>query len=119
MKAALGIALTLGLAVAAGCAERMTIDEHPCPPGGTELTYDNFGEAFLTGWCQTCHGAPDPERHGAPDGYDFGTPEDVRRWRARIFARAAAINTSMPPGPDDPSAEERDMLADWLACGAP
>ena len=44
---------------------------------------------------------------------------DVRRFRDRIFARAAIDNDSMPPGPDDPSLQERIMLADWLTCGAP
>ncbi len=114
-----GALLLLVAAAAGGCAERMSIDEHPCPPEGTELTYETFGAAFMTDWCQRCHGAPATERHGAPSAYDFGTLAEVRHWRERIFARAAAVNTTMPPGPDDPSQEERDLLADWLACGAP
>jgi hypothetical protein len=43
----------------------------------------------------------------------------VQRHRTRIFARSAADNDSMPPGPDDPPEAEREKLADWLACGAP
>ena len=101
-----------------GCKET-TIDEHPCPPGGTTLTYASFGEAFIDGNCQRCHGAPSDHRNGAPSDYNFATVDDVRRFKSRIFSRAAADNTTMPPGPDDPPASEREKLADWLACGAP
>jgi uncharacterized membrane protein len=113
------IGCAVALAAAASCGYGPTIDDYPCPPEGTELTYDDFGQAFLDGNCQRCHGAPEAERHGAPEGYDFGTHAEAVRWRERIFARAAASNTSMPPGPDDPPAEERELLAEWLACGAP
>lgn len=96
-----------------------TIDEHPCPPEGTTLTYESFGRQFLDQYCQRCHGAVGPNREGAPSAYDFGSAEDARAWRERIFARSALDNTSMPPGPDDPPDAERAKLADWLACGAP
>lgn len=114
------LALTLGaLAVlGAGCKET-TIDERPCPPGGTTLSYDGFGKDFVERHCQSCHGVPSKDRKGAPSAYDFGDVEDIRRYKDRIFSRAAADNTTMPPGPDDPPAEERDKLAEWLACGAP
>jgi uncharacterized membrane protein len=49
----------------------------------------------------------------------FDTHDQVYALRERIFLRAAGDNTSMPPGPDDPSAEERDRLAEWIACDAP
>jgi len=96
-----------------------TIDERPCPPEGTKLTYDNFGIGFLNNHCQNCHGQPSKDRKGAPSGYDFGSADDARRWKSRIFSRAAADNTTMPPGPDDPPSGEREQLAEWLACGAP
>jgi mono/diheme cytochrome c family protein len=114
-----GVALAACVLVGAACDAGVAIEDYPCPPGGTTLTYDNFGKPFLDGNCQTCHGAEATERDGAPSGYDFGTHADAVRWRARIFARAATTNTSMPPGPDDPPAEERELLAEWLACGAP
>ena len=74
---------------------------------------------FLADNCQTCHGQSSSDRKGAPSGYDFGTIEEVRAREPRIFARAAADNVTMPPGPDDPPAGERYKLAEWLACGAP
>lgn len=110
-------AVLAGLALAA-CTPT-TIEERACPPGGTTLTYASFGEAFLATHCQTCHGATSGRREGAPSSYDFGSLEEVRRVRDRIFVRAAADNVTMPPGPDDPSPADREKLAEWLACGAP
>jgi hypothetical protein len=58
-------------------------------------------------------------RNGAPSNLTFDNRDEVARWRDRIFDNAAADNTAMPPGPNDPPQAERDALADWLACGAP
>jgi hypothetical protein len=106
------------LSITTGCKES-TLEERPCPPEGTKLTYDNFGRSFMQGNCQTCHGVPSKDRKGAPSGYDFSSIDDVRKYKSRIFSRAASDNTTMPPGPDDPPSEERERLAEWLACGAP
>lgn len=95
-----------------------TIDEHPCPPGGTEDTFENFGRHFLASYCNSCHSADIGERKGAPDNYVFETLEQVQHHKDRIFVRSAGDNDSMPPGPDDPPIEQRNRLADWLACGA-
>jgi uncharacterized membrane protein len=109
----------VGAVVVAACKPETSLEDYPCPPQGTTLTYPSFGRGFLATWCQTCHGQASGERKGAPAGYDFGTLEDVRSARRRIFARAAVDNVTMPPGPDDPPAAERQALAEWLACGAP
>ena len=103
----------------AGCKPETSIDDYPCPQEGTKLTYETFGRDYLATNCQTCHGQSSTERKGAPSGYDFATVEAVREQKRRIFARAAADNTTMPPGPDDPPAADRNKLAEWLACGAP
>lgn len=95
----------------------MTIDEYVCH--GTTLTYDNFGGAYLDANCNTCHSADAGSRHGAPDSYRFDTLDEVHAHAARIFVRAAGPNTSMPPGPSDPPADQRDLLAEWIGCGAP
>jgi len=101
------------------CKAETSIDEYPCPQEGTKLTYESFGQAYLAENCQTCHGQSSSARKGAPSGYDFGTLDEVRDQKSRIFARAAADNVTMPPGPDDPPEAERTKLAEWLACGAP
>ena len=107
--------------VVAGCmvsgGERL--EEHACPPNGTQWSYQNFGASFLARHCETCHAKSASERNGAPQNVTLDSRDDVVRWRDRIFDNAAAGNTSMPPGPDDPPRSERDALADWLACGAP
>lgn len=110
-----GILSILAFAAAlGGCSGADTIDEHPCPPGGTTLTYDNFGRDFFAGYCVRCHGGANAYSSRA-----FTTVESIRTQRDRIYANAAAGNTAMPPGPDDPPESERDELAEWLACGAP
>ena len=115
----LGAALVGGLLLLGGCKPETSIDQYPCPDGGTKLTYASFGEPYLAQNCQTCHGQASGDRKGAPAGYDFGTLAEVHQHKDRIFARAAADNVTMPPGPDDPPASERYKLAEWLACGAP
>jgi hypothetical protein len=110
------VALAALGAMVANC-NYMEIQDWPCPPSGTQLTYDNFGKDFLVKNCQWCHAGS--ERRGAPSDYDFSSVEAARKHKARIFARGAGPNATMPPGPDDPPAAERNKLAEWLACGAP
>lgn len=106
-----------GLALVA--CKATTLEERTCPPAGTTLTYESFGAPFLAQHCQRCHGASSSDREGAPSSFDFGTKAGVHAHSDRIFVRSAADNTTMPPGPDDPSPEEREKLAEWLSCGAP
>lgn len=115
MRALAGVLLVL-----AACADNpVTLDQYPCPEGGTQLTYASFGKDFLDANCNYCHSEDEGHRHGAPASYRFDTLDGVRLHAPRIFVRAAASNTSMPPGPEDPAPDERDRLAEWLACGAP
>jgi uncharacterized membrane protein len=115
----LAAALLSVLLLVAACKPETSIDDYPCPKEGTKLTYTSFGESYLAENCQICHGQASGDRKGAPAGFDFGTLDQVRQHKDRIFARAAADNVTMPPGPDDPPKEERFQLAEWLACGAP
>ncbi len=117
-RAHLELGLVLVLLASSGCA-RDEWDVASCPPDGTELSYENFGETFLNRHCQSCHASDAKERDGAPGAYVFDTRDDVVDFIDRIYERSAGDNTSMPPGPDDPSEEEREALAEWLACGAP
>ena len=110
------IVLLLGLVA---CFDGPTLEDEACPPAGTTLTYDGFGREFFGTWCQRCHATDSGDRHGAPSHVTFDTVDQIRNRAARVFERSAATNTSMPPGLDDPPVEERDLLAEWLACGAP
>ncbi len=122
MKRTLALALASSVALSAvlgaGC-NVVSLDDYPCPPGGTTLTYDNFGLSFMATWCNSCHSAPNGERSGAPDDFVFATHADVIAHKDRIFARSADTNDSMPPGPDTIPPQQRIDLANWLACGAP
>lgn len=111
--------LSLVLLALAACKTETSLEDYPCPPEGTKLTYESFGQTYLAQNCQNCHGQSGSARKGAPSGYDFGTLDEVHDQKRRIFARAAADNVTMPPGPDDPPEAERTRLAEWLACGAP
>jgi uncharacterized membrane protein len=108
----------IALFVLSGC-NVVEIEDYPCPQEGTELTYENFGASFLAANCGSCHAAASTDRQGAPPNYVFDSLEQVRTHKARIFARSATTNVSMPPGPDDPPEVGREKLAEWLACGAP
>lgn len=99
-------------AVMLGCGEE-ELEDHACPPNNT-LTYDNFGRQFFDSYCVRCHGDANAYSSRA-----FVTLDSIQKQADRIFINAAANNTAMPPGPNDPTASERAKLADWLACGAP
>jgi mono/diheme cytochrome c family protein len=101
------------LFVASACGGQ-SIEAASCPPSGTPLTYANFGRAFFDAHCVHCHGGTDSHSSRA-----FLTVEAIRELRERIYANATGENPPMPPGPDDPPAEERAQLAEWLVCGAP
>ena len=96
-----------------------TLEERACPPDSV-LTYESFGGPFMYSYCSGCHSKDLPEgmRQDAPMGADFDTLETTRAWSKRIWARAGDHNLTMPPigGPGD---DEREMLGEWLACGAP
>ncbi|MBX3156714.1 MAG: cytochrome c [Deltaproteobacteria bacterium] len=111
------LALAAVAALLAGCLEApMTLDEATCPPGGTALRYDTFAQPYFAQYCDGCHTGA---RSGAPAAYRFDSRDGIRTHAARIFARAAGPNVSMPPGPVDPPEEGRAQLAEWLACGMP
>ncbi len=111
--------LPVALLALASCLDFTTIEDVDCPDGGTTLDYESFGRPFMSAWCNRCHSARTDLRQGAPEDIVLDTHERVIAHKDRIFARAAADNDSMPPGPDDPPRAERDRLAIWLACGAP
>jgi mono/diheme cytochrome c family protein len=114
--------LLAGIVAATGqnaCAEWTELDDVECPPEGTDLTWNNFGSGFFADNCNSCHSVNAEDRRGAPVAFVFDTHDQVAALTDRIFLRSAADNVTMPPGPDDPGDEERWLLAEWLACGAP
>lgn len=96
-----------------------SLDERPCPDDSF-LTHENFGGPFLLNYCTGCHhtGVPADLRQGAPLEINFDTLDDVRGHADRIWFRAADQNATMPPL-GAPGEDERALLGEWLACGAP
>lgn len=120
-------ALLAALALTTGCADDALFGpptEAACPPSST-LTWDSFGQDFMTRYCTRCHASDltGADRHGAPSFHDFDTVSGVRAVRVHIDETSAsgpaATNTSMPPDGDRPTVAERALLGEWLACRAP
>ena len=96
-----------------------SLEERPCPDDSF-LTFENFGAIHLLNYCTGCHssGLPADQRQGAPIEINFDDIEDVRAHASRIWARAGDGNVTMPPAGGAPQ-DERALLGEWLACGAP
>jgi hypothetical protein len=113
--------------VFAGCANEVLFGPSTgasCPPAA-QPTYDSFGEQFMTSYCTRCHSSKlmGPDRQGAPLLHDFDTLYGVQAFIQHIDETTAsgpdATNTSMPPNDPAPTLAERQILGEWLACGAP
>jgi hypothetical protein len=87
---------------------------------GTYLTYENFGAAFLSAHCRTCHSrsVTGPNRNGAPLSANFDSAQDASLYRGSILTKTQGTNPSMPPGLYL-STKQKGALAEWLDCGAP
>jgi mono/diheme cytochrome c family protein len=111
MKSLSALALALSV-VSSACttdtSSGITQAEVVCPTDST-LTYANFGQAFFTDNCLSCHTSK--ERPTL-------TSQAAILANKAVIIREAVTSTSMP---EDASMDiaERRMLGEWLACGAP
>lgn len=118
------VLFALGCDAASPPIEQAPAESHHHQPSGAAcpdqqtLRYDNFGERFIAEYCIACHSA-----EIASDDFDFSSQIKVRLNAEWIDRHAAggplAINAMMPPKEPRPSIEERMLLGEWLACGAP
>ena len=119
-------ALTTLLLIAActGASPTSTGTVCPDPDPGT-LTYDNFGKPFMDSYCTRCHSSQleGSQRKGAPSFHDFDSLFGIKAVSMHIDETTgsgpAATNTGMPPDGPKPTKAEREMLAQWIACGMP
>ena len=83
------------------------------------VTYASFGQPFLENWCRGCHSSqlPPAMRQMAPANVNFDSLDDVHTWSHDILTRAGGSAATMPPA-GGPSEDERQLLVDWLGCGA-
>jgi hypothetical protein len=130
--------LLLGFVLAActNSAPPPTPTEAVCPdPDPGTLTWDSFGQQFMTSYCTNCHSSTlrHSERNGAPLYHDYdtlmGVLETVDHVDEYAGSGPAAHNTRMPPSRcpsvpggsldrdcPEPSEAERTDLSVWLAC---
>lgn len=97
-----------------------------CPEDSTGLTYEDFGQKFMTDYCIRCHSSKlktPQERMNAPADHDFDVEPGIRTVWEHIDQKAAAgdlnVNVAMPPPADSgrkPTLEERQKLGQWLVC---
>lgn len=102
--------LFLTLSMIAACSSGATstgIEQLSCSPDST-LTYDNFGGDMIAAQCMSCHDSESPK---------LGTLAQVRSHAQQIME--AAVYTNAMPEEGTMSLEERRLLGEWLACGAP
>jgi len=95
-------------------ADTADSDTDPCADVPV-VTYNNFGEGFMTENCQGCHASTTADRYGAPESVIFDTVDDVWSRAERILERAAGDDASMPPA-GGVSEDDRTKLEWWLIC---
>jgi mono/diheme cytochrome c family protein len=119
----LGASAAAALLMLAGCGGGKPT-EATCPTGST-LTYQNFGQSFMSTYCLRCHNSAlsGSARHDAPSDVNFNEPAGIQKEIKDIDTEAGAgatvTNQDMPPDGEKPSVDDRKKLAEWLACGAP
>jgi uncharacterized membrane protein len=79
-----------------------------CPPDST-LSYETYGKLTIEQHCLSCHATKEKPR--------LNTVDDIRVNRNAILH--AAVGTTRMPAGDDMPLQERELLGEWLACGAP
>ena len=128
--------VVLFLVVVPACGPSPEPTGTTCPdPDPMTLTYDNFGREFMDKYCTWCHAEdlPRAQRNGAPIYHDYDSLLGVLETPDHIDEQAGfgpnAKNEFMPPdrcpsvpgGALDkncakPTADERQKLAEWIAC---
>jgi uncharacterized membrane protein len=100
--------LALALAGCTSAAEPTGIADLSCPTDSS-LTYANFGSTFLTDNCLECHSGKEKP--------NLSTQAYVQSNASKMLEEAVYTN-AMPDG-SAMTNDERSLLGEWLACGAP
>ena len=102
----------LFIALVSACASDpssgIAASEVTCPPDST-LTYASFGQVFISDNCLSCHTSK--ERPTL-------TTQAAVETNASAIITAAVTSVRMPAS-GSLSIDERRLLGEWLACGAP
>lgn len=73
------------------------------------LTYASFGQAFIDDYCLECHDGDEDPR--------LSTQAQVQMHSSKILRET--VFTDAMPEDGDLTLEERQMLGNWIECGAP
>jgi hypothetical protein len=108
--------LALGFVACSSDAGEETLRD--CPPESS-LDYQNFGGPFFLSWCTGCHNSAlgEGERQDAPIHVNFDSLDEIRGNSAAILERA--VHQRLMPPAGGPSETHRELLGEWLRCGAP
>jgi hypothetical protein len=94
--------------------------EHPT------ITYSGWAENFFASYCTRCHSSTlttSDARSGATPHANWDDLPTIRSYAKEIDSYAAGgpngVNHIMPPSDPRPTDDERIMLGEFLACGAP
>ena len=98
-----------------GAADSAAAD--PCADA-PHLSWETFGQGFLTEACQTCHASTASDRHGAPPTVTFDTAELAWSFADTILGSATGETPFMPPE-GGTTADDQQRLQWWLTCGTP
>lgn len=96
------------VACTAASSTGITAADLECPVGST-LSYATFGAAFMTDNCLSCHTTKQRPA--------LTTLAAVQANKAAIIS--FAVTTARMPADGSISDEERQVLGEWLTCGAP
>lgn len=90
------------------------------------ITYSGWAQSFFVSYCTRCHSSElttSAERNGATPHANWDDLPTIRAYTEEIDRFAAGgpngVNHTMPPSDPTPSDDERIMLGEFLACGAP
>jgi uncharacterized membrane protein len=113
--------------IALGLGALFVLITRQAPAAPSTLVKDDAKVSFTTvhlivqARCLPCHSDKpiDSDNKVAPAGIKFDTPQQIKMYSERIKVRAV-INKTMPNGnKTQMTQEERDVVAKWLAQGAP
>lgn len=101
------VAALLLVAACTSSASSTGISDLSCPADST-LNYSNFAQDVISTRCLSCHDAKSPH---------LVTQAEVKAQAAQILD--AAVYTDAMPAGGNMTLDERKLLGEWLACGAP
>lgn len=100
--------IALALALAAGCGANDTgIEPITCSEDST-LTYENFGKDVIDTNCNECHDTRSPR---------LTSLAKIREMKDEILDQA--VYTDAMPEESGMPLQQRELLGEWLSCGAP